>query len=120
MTWLRVTGLALVVLALAACSGGDGGWSGSVTDSAGVGLVSSILPAGAQYVGTTLYAQAIVYAQTVNPLQFVTSLGRQTTVCGPLGVARVFKFYNGAAVPAPSPPDVGTRTLGVGLVIEVY
>ena len=93
---------------------------GGVTDAAGVGLVSSVLPAGAQYVGTTLYAQAIVYAQTVNPLQFVTSLGRQATVCGPLGVARVFKFYNGAAVPAPSPPDVGTRTLGVGLVIEVY
>jgi len=41
-------------------------------------------------------------------------------VCGPLGVARIFKFYNGAAVPAPSPPTVGTRTLGVGLVIEVY
>jgi hypothetical protein len=93
---------------------------GGVTDAAGDGLVTTTLPAGRQYVGTTLYAQAIVYAQTVNPLQFVTSQGRQTTVCGPLGVARVFKFYSASGSPTPTPPASGTRTLGVGLVLEVY
>ena len=59
-------------------------------------------------------------SQTVNPLQFVTSQGRQTTVCGPLGVARVFKFYSASGSPTPTPPASGTRTLGVGLVLEVY
>jgi len=93
---------------------------GGVTDASGDGLVSTTLPAGRQFVGTTLYAQAIVYAQTVNPLQFVTSRGRETTVCGPLGVARVFKFYSASGNPNATPPAVGTRTLGVGFVIEVY
>lgn len=93
---------------------------GGVTDAAGDGLVTTTLPAGRQYVGTTLFAQAIVYAQTVNPLQFMTSRGRETTVCGPLGVARVFKFYSASGGAAATPPASGTRTLGVGFVIEVY
>ncbi len=37
----KITGLALLVLAVAACGGGEGGWSGSVTDSAGVVIVAN-------------------------------------------------------------------------------
>ncbi|MFN3243459.1 MAG: hypothetical protein ACE37K_18290 [Planctomycetota bacterium] len=93
---------------------------GGATDANGSGLVTAALPAGREFVGTTFYAQAIVYAQTVNPLQFVTSKGRETTVCGPLGVARIFKFYNPTAVPAQPVPTAGSKSLGVGFVIEVY
>jgi len=93
---------------------------GGVTDASGDGLVTVPLPAGREFVGTTFYAQAIVYAQTVNPLQFVTSRGRETTVCGPLGVARVFKFYNPNGNPPAPVPTAGSKSLGVGLVVEVY
>lgn len=91
-----------------------------VTDANGSGTVTAGLPPGREFVGTTFYAQAIVYAQTVNPLQLITSKGRQTTVCGPLGVARVFKFYDPTANPSQPVPTGGTKSLGVGFVVEVY
>ncbi len=93
---------------------------GGVTDLVGGGLATVALPAGRQFVGTTFYAQAIVYAQTANPLQFLSSKGRETTVCGPLGVTRIFKFYDPTATPPAPVPTVGSRSLGVGMVLEVY
>jgi hypothetical protein len=70
-------------------------------------------------VGQTLYAQAIVLAPTANPLRIVTSLGLASTICGPLGVARVHAFYDGAATPPPTPPATGVVQVGVGLVFDV-
>ncbi|MEO6593355.1 MAG: hypothetical protein ABIP94_01220, partial [Planctomycetota bacterium] len=61
---------------------------GGLSDAAGVGYVAGLLPAGSQYVGTTVYAQAIVLAPTANQLRIITSLGRSSTVCGPNSVVR--------------------------------
>lgn len=93
---------------------------GGTTDSAGDGSASMILPPGRELVGVPLYTQAMVLSPTSNPLLMITSLGRSTTVCGPLGVARIYQFYNGSGNPVPPPPASGSRSLGVGLVIEVY
>ena len=41
MEMSKITGLGILVLAVAACGGGEGGWSGSVTDSAGVAIVAN-------------------------------------------------------------------------------
>jgi hypothetical protein len=92
---------------------------GAVTDTAGLGTASGTLPAGRHLVGQTLYAQAIVLAPTANPLRIVTSLGLASTICGPLGVARVHAFYDGAATPPPTPPATGVVQVGVGLVFDV-
>lgn len=84
-------------------------------DSNGRGAIVASLPAGRRFVGQSLHAQAIAYSQTANPLQLVTSLGQQTTVCGPLGVTRIYAFYqSGNAV-----PESGTRQLGQGMIFEV-
>lgn len=92
---------------------------GGLADTSGAGQAAGILPPGRNVVGQTFYAQAIVIAPTANPLRMVTSLGRSATVCGPLGVARIHAFYNGAAVPPPTPPAVGIVQTGVGLVFDV-
>lgn len=91
-----------------------------VADASGTGQVSINLPAGREFVGTTIHAQALVLAPTVNPMFTITSKGRSATICGPLGVARIFKFYDGSGMPAPPPPASGTRSLGVGMVLEIY
>jgi hypothetical protein len=91
---------------------------GGITDTAGLGTITGALPPGRQYVGTAFYSQALVFAPTANPLRFVTSLGRSSTICGPLGVARIYASYNGAATP-PAPPTSGTLQQGVGLVFDV-
>lgn len=93
---------------------------GGLTDTMGEGAVTVQLPAGRQYVGTTLFTQAIVLAPTANPLFVITSLGLSTTVCGPLGVARVFQFYDNTGQPPPPRPASGSRNLGVGLIIDVF
>ena len=94
---------------------------GGITDAAGVGSAGMQLPAGREFVGVTLHAQAMVLAPTANPLFLITSKGRSTTVCGPLGVARIFQFYNNNQTPVPPPPPTsGSRSLGVGLVLEVF
>ncbi|MFK7740462.1 MAG: hypothetical protein AB8H80_09060 [Planctomycetota bacterium] len=93
---------------------------GGVCDSSGHGVITAALPAGREYVGTTFYAQAVVLAPTSNPLFLITSRGRETTVCGPLGVSRVYQFYNTNQIPVPPPPASGARSLGVGMVLEFY
>ncbi len=92
---------------------------GGLADATGLGTVTGILPSGRQLVGMTFYAQAIVLAPTANPLRFITSLGRSSTVCGPLGVARIHAFYNSTGAPPPPPPLTGAVQLGVGLVFDV-
>ena len=95
-------------------------WLGGTCDAQGVGSVISSIPAGRDVVGSTWFAQALVIAPTANPLRLLTSVGRHATVCGPLGVARIFAFYDGAAVPPQPLPLAGSAQYGVGPVIEVH
>jgi hypothetical protein len=90
-----------------------------VTDASGTGFATSTLPAGRQFVGVTFYTQALVLAPTANPLRLITTLGFSSTVCGPLGVARNFAFYNNAATPPAAPPTSGSIQYGVGMIFDV-
>ena len=92
---------------------------GGVTDPAGLGTATGIVPPGTQFVGTTFYAQAIVLAPTVNPLRFITSRGLATTICGPLGITRIYAFYNPMASPPQPLPQTGSMQHGVGLIFDV-
>jgi hypothetical protein len=94
-------------------------WLGGITDAAGSGSAIGFVPPGRDSVGDTYYAQALVLAPTANPLRLISSLGRESTVCGPLGVARNFAFYNPAATPPQPVPTAGSVQYGVGPVIEV-
>jgi len=94
-------------------------WLGGITDAAGDGSTIGFVPPGRDSVGDTYYAQALVLAPTANPLRLISSLGRESTVCGPLGVARNFAFYNPSATPPQPVPTAGSVQYGVGPVIEV-
>lgn len=93
--------------------------SAGVADAAGAGSMSVPVPAGRHIVGASLFAQGMALAPGANSLQVVTSLGRQATVCGPLAVARVYAFFDDAAVPPLPLPTSGTLQHGVGLVFAV-
>src|SRR5690606_10843610 len=95
-------------------------WLGGVTDGNGSGSAVGAVPPGRESVGVTYYAQAVVYAPTANPLRLISSLGRSTTVCGPLSVARNHAFYDPAANPPEPVPTAGTVQYGVAPVIEVW
>lgn len=90
-----------------------------VADATGAGSAASIVPAGRQLVGQTFYAQALAFAPTANPLRFITSLGRSSTVCGPLGVARIYSFYNNLSTPPAPAPTSGVVQSGVGMIFDV-
>ena len=90
-----------------------------VTDPLGVGRITSVLPTGREYVGLTLFGQAFVHSLTANQLQIVSTMGRHSAVCGPLGVVRIHQFYNGTGTPTPPPPVAGAVQYGLGLVMEV-
>lgn len=81
-------------------------------DQAGVGRITVNLPPGRRYVGMSLYAQAVAFDLSANPLLLVTSLGQRSTVCGPLGVMRLYHVGNDQAL-------TGQRALGQGLVFDV-
>jgi hypothetical protein len=83
----------------------------AVGDSTGQGRASFSIPSGREFVGGRLYAQAICRDLSSNPLFYVTSLGVRTTVCGPVGVARIFALGDHAA-------RYGQRTYGSGLIVE--
>jgi hypothetical protein len=70
------------------------------------------MPAGRRFVGMSFRAQAIGYSQTANPMQLIASAGQEATVCGPLGVARIYQF--GSATIAS-----GQLSRGQGAVIEL-
>jgi hypothetical protein len=95
------------------------GWIPGSCDASGAGTATGLIPIGRASVGVTLYAQAVVLAPTANPLHLITSLGRESTVCGPLSVARNFAFYNPAATPPQPVPTAGAVQYGIGPVIEV-
>ena len=85
----------------------------ALADAAGNAAFTVSMPADRGLVGASVYAQGLGYSQTANPLQIVTSLGKQSTFCGPLGVARIYNF---GSITAPS----GQRSLGQGAVIEFH
>ncbi|MGE3171697.1 MAG: hypothetical protein AB7O97_03665 [Planctomycetota bacterium] len=85
----------------------------TTADATGTATASIALAADRSFVGASLFAQALAYSQTANPLQIVTSKGQQSTVCGPLGVARIYNF---GSVTATS----GQRSLGQGAVLELH
>ena len=89
-----------------------------VCDAMGTGTATAVIPAG-RHVGTTVYGQAIALAPTANQLGVVTTRGRHSTVCGPLGVSRNYAFYNNTTVPPPTAPTSGAVQYGVGLILEV-
>lgn len=80
-------------------------------NQAGNGSAAVALPVGRRFVGQQLFAQAVVHDLSANSLQFVTSAGLRATMCGPLGVARVY-----ATGPAPASGQV---SFGQGAVFEV-
>jgi hypothetical protein len=82
-----------------------------LADATGTGRVSYPVPAGIEFVGQSFYAQAICRDLTANPLLYVTSGGIRTTVCGPLGVARVYAVGNHLAL-------TGTKTFGSAVIFE--
>lgn len=88
-------------------------------DASGHGAVVSTLPSGGHLVGFELFAQALIYAQTANALQVISTGGRSSTVCGPIDVARIFAFYDGTANPPPPPPSSGAAQYGLGMVFDV-
>jgi hypothetical protein len=83
-----------------------------LADAAGTVNFVTQVGGGRQTVGMSLFAQAAAQAQTVNPLLLITSAGRQATVCGPLGVARIYAVGSTTATS-------GQRSLGQGAVIEL-
>lgn len=85
----------------------------ALADATGMAAMSVSLPPDRGLVGASLYAQAVGYSQTANPMQLVTSHGKQSTFCGPLGVARIYNF---GSVTAPS----GQRSLGQGAIFEFH
>lgn len=85
----------------------------ATADGAGTANVTIALAADRSFVGAAISAQAVAYTQTANPLQFMTSLGQQTTVCGPLGVARIYTLGSADAAS-------GQRSLGQGAVFEFH
>jgi hypothetical protein len=81
-------------------------------DTTGTGRALVTLPAGRLFVGMSLYAQAMVFDLSANPLLIVTSQGLRSTVCGPLGVARIYSVGNAAAT-------AGQKSLGQGVIFDV-
>lgn len=94
-------------------------WLPGIADAAGVGSAVGLIPPGRSSVGVTYYAQVLAFSATANPLHMITSLGRQSTVCGPLGVTRCFAYYNPQATPPQPVPTDGSVQYGVGPVIEL-
>ncbi|GDY01369.1 hypothetical protein LBMAG49_06980 [Planctomycetota bacterium] len=85
-----------------------------VTIASAAGVASFQLPLAADraLVGQSLFAQALAYSQTANPMLLTTSIGQQSTVCGPLSVTRIYNFGSATAVS-------GQIGYGQGAVLEV-
>ena len=86
--------------------------STSTADPQGVGRANFSIPAGRSVVGLELLAQGIAYDISANPLLATTTLGIGTTVCGPLGVARISNLGNASAT-------TGTYAYGSCMIFEV-
>lgn len=64
-------------------------------------------------VGMPVFAQAIAFSQTANAMQLVTSAGLRSTVCGPLGAARIYALGSDNAL-------AGQYGFGQGAVLELH
>lgn len=84
----------------------------TVSDAAGNATIAVNIGPGRRYVGNSLFAQALAQAQTANPLLLVTSQGMQSSICGPLGVGRVFATGSATAT-------TGQVSVNQGFVLEV-
>lgn len=84
----------------------------AVANAAGVATITTGLGTGRRYVGAAVSVQAMVHSQTANPLLLVTSAGQETTICGPLGTARLYALGSTTAL-------AGQLGVGQGAVIEV-
>lgn len=87
-----------------------------VCDSSGNGTTGGMLAPGRQYVGLTMYAQAFALTLTANPMHFISSNGFGSTVCGPLGVARIYTTFSTSQTTLPAS---GVLQRGVGLIFDV-
>ena len=83
-----------------------------ISDANGNMAVTVPIAAGRVFVGESLFVQALAYSQTANPLQVIASAGAQSTVCGPLGIARLYQFGNATA-------PTGQVSRGQGAVLEL-
>lgn len=83
-----------------------------ISDTNGNMAVSVGIAAGRAFVGESLFVQALAYSQTANPLQVIASAGAESTVCGPLGIARLYQFGNATA-------QTGQLSRGQGAVLEL-
>src|SRR5262249_7566247 len=81
-------------------------------DAAGTANVSVPIPSSRQLVGQSLFAQAAAYSMTANALQLTTSRGQHSTVCGPLGTARIYALGSATAA-------TGQVGYGQGAVLDV-
>lgn len=84
---------------------------GTASPAGTMGMTLQV-PALRSLVGTSVFTQVLAQSLTANPLQFVTSTGLQSTVCGPFGVARLYALGTDNAA-------AGQRSFGQGAVIEV-
>ena len=91
-----------------------------VCDPSGRGTLPTQLPPGNGVVGLELFAQGLIFAPTANALGVITTKGRSSTICGPLGVSRVFAFYAGPGSPPPPLPTAGSVQYGIAPIIEVW
>jgi len=82
------------------------------SSASGTGNTTVAVPLGHQFVGVSMFAQAVVLDPTANQMRLVTTQGLRSTVCGPLGVARVHFLGNHLATS-------GSAVIGQGAVFEV-
>jgi hypothetical protein len=80
-------------------------------DAQGIGRANFGVPSGRFVVGLELLAQALAYDIGANPLLASSSLGIGTTVCGPLGVARIANLGSSTATS-------GAYTYGASMIFE--
>lgn len=81
-------------------------------DSNGLGRASLLLPADRSLVGQTFFAQAIARDIAANAFGHTVSRGVRSTVCGPLGCARIYAIGDANAV-------TGSVTFGAASILEV-
>lgn len=82
-------------------------------DPLGEGIKTISLPSNRQLVGQEFNAQAFALDLAANQLGYITSLGVRSTVCGPLGCARIFRLGNSSAL-------TGSVTFGAAPIVELY
>jgi len=83
----------------------------AVADATGVAVATTTIGGSRLLVGQSFCAQALAYSQTANALLLTTTKGEQTTVCGPLGVARIYAFGSALAT-------TGQVGVGQGAIFE--